>query len=522
MTTEQINNSEQKNSPNPIDGLADTVTRNVTNTYSKVFGDPSVARKNQEQQNKNSFEDTKNNVRFQNRSDENIGLAGTNKTIKNMTNMLNTITENLEEKDKNNDNQTQINLEKMVDFFKSEDENTNNENSRPDLSFSDKQQMTNTSAINTIPQANKEQNTSASNSNNTNPREEFHKKMYDTILKSATEKGLQNSDTIARLGAAQASYESGHGKKMPKDSNNAFGIKETRKDKSGSTVQTSETVDKKDVSKKQKFRKYDDVESSARDWLDIIQKDSRYKDVLESKDLNSAIDALGKSGYFTGNPEKYKKDITSIGEKYGKNLKPSESTQKAQQEQQKIDKPNIDQAAVNKSEQVTQVSRPEIKPETQSVMFTPGAENYGKVTLNPQGNPSAQKESTNDKPIQQPYMMQPPGSLPKDFNLQKMPATGMAIPEQMKPAPIAAEMQQQPQRQTGEQLSNMAEQQQTTRDEMSVSQAPVINNISSGGGGGGMQSVPQSSAANAPIASVRNEENAFVRMQNMMALQAMS
>jgi acetyl/propionyl-CoA carboxylase alpha subunit len=103
-----------------------------------------------------------------------------------------------------------------------------------------------------------------------------------------------------------------------------------------------------------------------------------------------------------------------------------------------------------------------------------------------------------------------------------MPATGMAIPEQMKPAPIAAEMQQQPQRQTGEQLSNMAEQQQTTRDEMSVSQAPVINNISSGGGGGGMQSVPQSSAANAPIASVRNEENAFVRMQNMMALQAMS
>jgi hypothetical protein len=37
-----------------------------------------------------------------------------------------------------------------------------------------------------------------------------------------------------------------------------------------------------------------------------------------------------------------------------------------------------------------------------------------------------------------------------------------------------------------------------------------------------MQSVPQSSAANAPIASVRNEENAFVRMQNMMALQAMS
>ena len=210
MTTEQINNSEQKNSPNPIDGLADTVTRNVTNTYSKVFGDPSVARKNQEQQNKNSFEDTKNNVRFQNRSDENIGLAGTNKTIKNMTNMLNTITENLEEKDKNNDNQTQINLEKMVDFFKSEDENTNNENSRPDLSFSDKQQMTNTSAINTIPQANKEQNTSASNSNNTNPREEFHKKMYDTILKSATEKGLQNSDTIARLGAAQASYESGH------------------------------------------------------------------------------------------------------------------------------------------------------------------------------------------------------------------------------------------------------------------------------------------------------------------------
>jgi hypothetical protein len=345
--------------------------------------------------------------------------------------------------------------------------------------------------------------------------------MYDSIYQAALDKGLQNADVLARLGASQASLESGHGKKMPKDSNNPFGIKETRENKPSSTSATKEVVEGKEISKREKFRKYEKVEDAGKDWLNLIENDSRYKDVLQSKDFKAATDALGKSGYFTADPGKYLKDINSISEKYGKNIPKPQPTQMAQQLPQKEETPN--RPLTNElPKEVTQVQPQEVKPQLQSTFFTPGEQNYGKVTLNPQGQPSAEKEPTNENPVNQPYMMQQQGSLTRDLNLQTMPATGMAIPEQMKPAPIAAEMQQQPQRQTGEQLSNMAEQQQTTRDEMSVSQAPVINNISSGGGGGGMQSVPQSSAANAPIASVRNEENAFVRMQNMMALQAMS
>ena len=115
--------NEQINRNSPIKDLADTVTENVTNTYSKIFGDPSVERRDQEKS-RNSFEDVRNNPTFRNKQEENLGLAGTNKTIQNMTNMLTALTENLEEKDSNN--QPQINLEKMVDFFKNnEDENSN-------------------------------------------------------------------------------------------------------------------------------------------------------------------------------------------------------------------------------------------------------------------------------------------------------------------------------------------------------------------------------------------------------------
>jgi hypothetical protein len=193
----------------------------------------------------------------------------------------------------------------------------------------------------------------------------------------------------------------------------------------------------------------------------------------------------------------------------------------AQQLPQKEETPN--RPLTNElPKEVAQVQPQEVKPQLQSTFFTPGEQNYGKVTLNPQGQPSAEKEPTNENPVNQPYMMQQQGSLTRDLNLQTMPATGMAIPEQMKPAPIVAEIQQQPQRQTGEVLSNMSEERQTKRDQMNQSQAPVINNINNGGGGNQIPSPPQSSAANAPVASVRNEDNTLMRVQNMMGIQSMS
>ena len=119
-------------------------------------------------------------------------------------------------------------------------------------------------------------------------------------------------------------------------------------------------------------------------------------------------------------------------------------------------------------------------------------------------------------------MMQQQGSLTRDFNLQTMPATGMAIPEQTNQTQTLAEMQQPQQRQTGMVLSSMSDERQTTRDQMNQPQAPVINNINNGGGGNQMQTPPQSSAANAPVAGVRNEDNTLMRVQNMMGIQSMS
>lgn len=505
--------NEQINRNSPIKDLADTVTENVTNTYSKIFGDPSVERRDQEKS-RNSFEDVRNNPTFRNKQEENLGLAGTNKTIQNMTNMLTALTENLEEKDSNN--QPQINLEKMVDFFKNnEDENSNVESPQSSMTPQSSPVLQSTSLQQQKPENNVQEQKKS------NPREDFHKKMYDSIYQAALDKGLQNADVLARLGASQASLESGHGKKMPKDSNNPFGIKETRENKPSSASVTKEVVEGKDVSKREKFRKYEKVEDAGKDWLNLIEKDSKYKDVLQSKDFKAATDALGKSGYFTADPGKYLKDINSISEKYGKNIPKPQPTQMAQQLPQKEETPN--RSLTNEApKEVAQVQPQEVKPQLQSTPFTPGEQNYGKVTLNPQGQPSAEKEPTNENPVNQPYMMQQQGSLTRDLNLQTMPATGMAIPEQMKPAPIVAEMQQQPQRQTGEVLSNMSEERQTKRDQMNQSQAPVINNINNGGGGNQIPSPPQSSAANAPVASVRNEDNTLMRVQNMMGIQSMS
>ena len=511
MENEQINNA------NPINNLADTVTQNVTNTYSKIFGDPSVARKDQEE-NRNSFEDVRNNSTLRNKQEENVSLAGTNKTIQNMTNMLTALTENLEEKD--NNNQPQINLEKMVDFFKNnENENTNDEPQQTPMIPQSSRGLQSDSLQQQTP------NSSTQEQKKSNPREDFHKKMYDSIYQAAIEKGLQNADVLARLGASQASLESGHGKKMPKDSNNPFGIKETRKDKPSSTNETREVVDDKNTNKREKFRKYEKVEDSAKDWMNLVEKDPRYKDVLKAKDFKEASDALGKSGYFTENPEKYLKDIKSISDKYGKNIQQPQPTQMAQQLPQKEEKSSqslTSDTLKDRPKEVAQVQTQEAKPQLQSSSFTPGEQNYGKVTLNPQGQPSAEKESTNDSPINQPYMMQQQGSLTRDFNLQTMPATGMAIPEQTNQTQTLAEMQQPQQRQTGMVLSSMSDERQTTRDQMNQPQAPVINNINNGGGGNQMQTPPQSSAANAPVAGVRNEDNTLMRVQNMMGIQSMS
>jgi len=114
MTPTPMQN-QQANETNPIDSLADTVTNNVTNTYSKVFGDPT----------QNQRTNIPGNKIQQSRKLEASPLKGTKEKIENMTNMLNTITENLSDKDKasanKKENQPELNLQKIASFFKNAD-----------------------------------------------------------------------------------------------------------------------------------------------------------------------------------------------------------------------------------------------------------------------------------------------------------------------------------------------------------------------------------------------------------------
>lgn len=50
---------------------------------------------------------------------------------------------------------------------------------------------------------------------------------------------------------------------------------------------------------KDKFRKYDSLEDSVRDYGLFLKKNKRYKPLLEADNLDEQIDALAGSGYAT-------------------------------------------------------------------------------------------------------------------------------------------------------------------------------------------------------------------------------
>ena len=53
------------------------------------------------------------------------------------------------------------------------------------------------------------------------------------------------------------------------------------------------------VKKRDRFRKYDSLEDSVRDYGAFLQENKRYKPMLEAKTLDDQIDALAGSGYAT-------------------------------------------------------------------------------------------------------------------------------------------------------------------------------------------------------------------------------
>jgi flagellum-specific peptidoglycan hydrolase FlgJ len=143
---------------------------------------------------------------------------------------------------------------------------------------------------------------------------EFYSKMYATLLEEAKKAKVANPEAVARLGAAQASLETGYGKSTA-GGNNYFGIKGKKGDTNVSQVDTQEWDPKqgKMVTVKAGFRKYGSMQESAADYIKFLQENPRYKDVLNAKNTQEAIQAQGKTGYATD--PNYASKLASINAK---------------------------------------------------------------------------------------------------------------------------------------------------------------------------------------------------------------
>jgi hypothetical protein len=126
-------------------------------------------------------------------------------------------------------------------------------------------------------------------------QKEFYNSMYNTLLSEARAQGVPNPEVIAKLGAAQASLETGYGKRQV--GNNYFGIK--AQGGSGVGAQTQEFIGGKMVTVNDRFRGYGSAQESAADYIKFLRENPRYAGVLGAGNLSEAIAAQGRSGYAT-------------------------------------------------------------------------------------------------------------------------------------------------------------------------------------------------------------------------------
>lgn len=154
----------------------------------------------------------------------------------------------------------------------------------------------------------------------------FKEDMYKALYQEAVKAGVKNPEVVAKLGVTQASLETGYGKHVP--NYNYFGIKGK-----GSVQSTQEFINGKMVTKKESFAVYKSMEESAAAYVQFLQKNKRYKDVLEAKTVEQAISAQARTGYATN--KDYGKLLASIAKRHGyvaapgMSLYPSESLRKA-------------------------------------------------------------------------------------------------------------------------------------------------------------------------------------------------
>lgn len=115
---------------------------------------------------------------------------------------------------------------------------------------------------------------------------------------------------------AQAILESGWGRsKLSRKHFNYFGIKEYRKGRNSAYMVTNEVVNGKRISKKAKFRKYDNPMDCFADRVIWFQSNSRYSDKdFRSMDYVEFADMLQEQGYATD--PNYSKKLKRIVKMY--------------------------------------------------------------------------------------------------------------------------------------------------------------------------------------------------------------
>lgn len=133
--------------------------------------------------------------------------------------------------------------------------------------------------------------------------ESFFGKVYNSAYKHAVNAGAPNPEVLAHLAATQSSLETGNGKHAP--NNNFFGIKGK-----GYKLQTKESINGNMQTVTESFRGYADLDSSVADYVSLMKRSKRYKDVFNASSIDDAIMAQGTTGYATD--PKYSQKLLSV------------------------------------------------------------------------------------------------------------------------------------------------------------------------------------------------------------------
>jgi flagellar rod assembly protein/muramidase FlgJ len=106
----------------------------------------------------------------------------------------------------------------------------------------------------------------------------------------------QQTGVDPRIVIAQAALESGWGRRAP--GNNFFGIK-SHGAPGGNTFATTEVVNGQPIRTRDSFRAYGSMGESADGYAQFLQRNPRYRPMLQAQGLDAQIQALGASGYAT-------------------------------------------------------------------------------------------------------------------------------------------------------------------------------------------------------------------------------